>query len=47
VVGDPLGVGARGAAEDLFCLAGEGRRLPDLLAYLAIKDSADGSEKLC
>jgi hypothetical protein len=28
VVGDPLGVAACGAAEDLFHLASEGRRLP-------------------
>ena len=31
VVGNPLGEAVRGAAEDLFHLAGEGRCLPDLL----------------
>src|SRR5215217_389638 len=36
VLVDPLGVGARGAAEDLFHLAAEGRRLPDLLVPVPV-----------
>jgi hypothetical protein len=44
VVGGPLGVGARGAAEEpSLRLVAEGRRLPDLPGVPAIKASTNGS----
>ena len=47
MVGDPLGIGARGATQGLFHLAGDGAAFPTSRAYLAIKASTNGSGMPC